>query len=217
MPRTLQTRVPTRCCRSPASTSSRPIALGFWSASAFAPFGGRHAFGHSGAGGSVGFADPEHHVAGGYVMNKMSMASPPTRSSALIRASYEAAGATIAPSGLASFRFGAASLPRYRAAGSGGALLGEASAVAWPVLARGARPGPYSFPSCRERVLLAASRPRSRRPQCAGSARTPRVSLPRLLRLCERLVAGRFVGGPISCPPPRAERGDADRRALVVA
>ena len=47
-----------------------------------------------GAGGSVGFADPEHHVAGGYVMNKMSMAiSADPRSSALIRASYEAAGA----------------------------------------------------------------------------------------------------------------------------
>ena len=70
------------------------IALGFWSASPFAPFGGRHAFGHSGAGGSVGFADPEHHVAGGYVMSKMSMAiSADPRSSALIRASYEAAGA----------------------------------------------------------------------------------------------------------------------------
>jgi CubicO group peptidase (beta-lactamase class C family) len=72
------------------------IALGFWSASPFAPFGGRHAFGHSGAGGSVGFADPEHRVAGGYVMNKMSVAiSADPRSSALIRASYEAAGADI--------------------------------------------------------------------------------------------------------------------------
>jgi CubicO group peptidase (beta-lactamase class C family) len=72
------------------------IALGFWSASPFAPMGGRHAFGHYGAGGSLGFADPEHHVAGGYVMSKMSLAlSGDPRSMALIRASYEAAGATI--------------------------------------------------------------------------------------------------------------------------
>jgi hypothetical protein len=58
--------------------------------------GGASAFGHYGAGGSVGFGDPEHRVAGGYVMNKMSMAiSADPRSSSLIRASYEAAGATI--------------------------------------------------------------------------------------------------------------------------
>jgi len=72
------------------------IALGFWSASPFAPMGGANAFGHYGAGGSVGFADPEHRVAGGYVMSNMSLAiSADPRSSALIRASYEAAGATI--------------------------------------------------------------------------------------------------------------------------
>jgi CubicO group peptidase (beta-lactamase class C family) len=72
------------------------IALGFWTASPFAPMGGVRAFGHYGAGGSVGFADPEHHVAGGYVMSKMDMGvSGDPRSSALIRASYEAAGATI--------------------------------------------------------------------------------------------------------------------------
>ena len=39
--------------------------------SAFAPYGGERAFGHSGAGGSVGFADPEAGIAGGYVMNRM--------------------------------------------------------------------------------------------------------------------------------------------------
>ena len=72
------------------------IALGFWSASPFAPMGGQHAFGHYGAGGSVGFADPEHHVAGGYVMSRMGLGiSVDPRSSALIRASYEAAGADI--------------------------------------------------------------------------------------------------------------------------
>jgi CubicO group peptidase (beta-lactamase class C family) len=68
--------------------------LGFWSASEFARFGGVGAFGHPGAGGSVGFADPDHGLAGGYVMNKMStgLAGDP-RSAALIRASYECAGA----------------------------------------------------------------------------------------------------------------------------
>jgi CubicO group peptidase (beta-lactamase class C family) len=69
-------------------------ALGFWSASEFARFGGRGAFGHPGAGGSVGFADPEHQLGGGYVMNRMAtgLAGDP-RSAGLIRASYECVGA----------------------------------------------------------------------------------------------------------------------------
>jgi CubicO group peptidase (beta-lactamase class C family) len=72
------------------------FGLGFWPASPFAPMGGVRAFGHYGAGGSVGFADPEHRVAGGYVMSRMGIGiSVDPRSSALIRASYEAAGATI--------------------------------------------------------------------------------------------------------------------------
>ena len=94
--RVLQTSGADQVLSFPGIDVESTIALGFWSASPFAPFGGQHAFGHYGAGGSVGFADPEHHVAGGYVMNKMSMAiSADPRSSALIRASYEAAGATI--------------------------------------------------------------------------------------------------------------------------
>jgi CubicO group peptidase (beta-lactamase class C family) len=57
-------------------------------------FGGVGAFGHPGAGGSVGFADPENRLAGGYVMNTMAtgIAGDP-RSASLIRASYECAGA----------------------------------------------------------------------------------------------------------------------------
>jgi CubicO group peptidase (beta-lactamase class C family) len=70
------------------------IALGFWSASPFAAYGGVGAFGHSGAGGSVGFADPENRLAGGYVMNRMmqNLAGDP-RSRGLIEASYAAADA----------------------------------------------------------------------------------------------------------------------------
>jgi len=69
------------------------IGLGFWTSSPFAPFGGAGAFGHAGAGGSVGFADPEHLVAGGYVMNRMlpGLTGDP-RSRALIGASYESVG-----------------------------------------------------------------------------------------------------------------------------
>jgi CubicO group peptidase (beta-lactamase class C family) len=94
--RSLQTSGVDQVLSFPGIDVESTIALGFWSASPFAPFGGRHAFGHYGAGGSVGFADPEHRVAGGYVMNKMSMAiSADPRSSALIRASCEAAGADI--------------------------------------------------------------------------------------------------------------------------
>jgi CubicO group peptidase (beta-lactamase class C family) len=94
--RTLQTSGTDQVLSLPGLDVESTIGLGFWSASPFAPMGGRHAFGHYGAGGSVGFADPEHHVAGGYVMSKMGLGiSTDPRSSALIRASYEAAGATI--------------------------------------------------------------------------------------------------------------------------
>ncbi len=94
--RELQTAGLDRVLSMPGLDIESTIALGFWSSSPFAPMGGRHAFGHYGAGGSVGFADPEQHVAGGYVMSKMGLGiSTDTRSSALIRASYEAAGAHI--------------------------------------------------------------------------------------------------------------------------
>ena len=51
-------------------------------------------FGHGGAGGSYGFADPEHGLAVGYVMNKMAegvVVDP--RSSGIIEATYAALGA----------------------------------------------------------------------------------------------------------------------------
>lgn len=48
-----------------------PFALGFMAHSDMSPFLGGRSFGHYGAGGSVGFADPDRRVAGGYVMNKM--------------------------------------------------------------------------------------------------------------------------------------------------
>lgn len=48
-----------------------PFALGFMTHSDFSPFLGGRSFGHYGAGGSVGFADPDRRIAGGYVMNQM--------------------------------------------------------------------------------------------------------------------------------------------------
>jgi len=50
-----------------------PFALGFMTHSDMSPFIGGRSFGHYGAGGSVGFADPDRHIAGGYVMNQMDM------------------------------------------------------------------------------------------------------------------------------------------------
>lgn len=44
---------------------------GFMLHSDMSPFVGGRSFGHYGAGGSVGFADPDRRIAGGYVMNKM--------------------------------------------------------------------------------------------------------------------------------------------------
>jgi CubicO group peptidase (beta-lactamase class C family) len=71
------------------------IGQGFWISSPFAPFGGEGSFGHSGAGGSYGFADPENDLAVGYVMNLMQsgMLGDP-RARRLIKACYAAMGAT---------------------------------------------------------------------------------------------------------------------------
>jgi CubicO group peptidase (beta-lactamase class C family) len=75
-------------------TMKQHIGQGFWVSSPFSPFGGAGSFGHTGAGGSYGFADPENGLAVGYVMNRMStgMAVDP-RSRPLLRACYEAVGA----------------------------------------------------------------------------------------------------------------------------
>ena len=67
------------------------FGLGFFTASPFAPYGGERAFGHTGMGGSVGFADPEHGIGFGYVMNKMGMSlNGDPRSSGLVKAVYDA-------------------------------------------------------------------------------------------------------------------------------
>jgi CubicO group peptidase (beta-lactamase class C family) len=69
------------------------FGLGYMLSSPFSPYGGPQGFGHSGAGGSVGFADPEHGVAFGYVMNRMlANLSGDPRSSGLVTAVYDAIG-----------------------------------------------------------------------------------------------------------------------------
>lgn len=86
----LQTRGPDKCLYMETT-----FGLGFFVASVFAPYGGRRSFGHSGAGGSVGFTDPEHDIGFGYVMNKMMQGlNGDPRSGGLIRAVYDAIGVT---------------------------------------------------------------------------------------------------------------------------
>jgi CubicO group peptidase (beta-lactamase class C family) len=65
------------------------FGLGFFLDSAFQPLGGPRAFGHAGAGGSLGFADPDANIGFGYVMNKMqqNLAGDP-RTLGLIQAVY---------------------------------------------------------------------------------------------------------------------------------
>ena len=61
---------------------------------------GPGAFGHSGFGGALGFADPEHDLAYGYTMNRMSCAaSIGVRSQSLVDAVYRALGARGTDSG----------------------------------------------------------------------------------------------------------------------
>lgn len=69
------------------------FGLGFMLNSTFSPYGGPQGFGHAGAGGSLGFADPETGIALGYVMNRMMQnLSGDERTIALINACYEAIG-----------------------------------------------------------------------------------------------------------------------------
>ncbi|HKE77619.1 MAG TPA: serine hydrolase domain-containing protein [Acidimicrobiales bacterium] len=71
------------------------FGLGFMTSSPFSPYGSARAFGHAGAGGSVGFADPEVGVGFGYVMNRtMTNMSGDPRSRGLVTAVHEALGTT---------------------------------------------------------------------------------------------------------------------------
>jgi CubicO group peptidase (beta-lactamase class C family) len=61
----------------------------------FSPYGSAASFGHAGAGGSVGFADPENGLGFGYVMNRtMTNMSGDPRSRGLVAAAYDAIGVT---------------------------------------------------------------------------------------------------------------------------
>lgn len=69
------------------------FGLGYFLSSPFAPYGGAASFGHTGAGGSLGFADPDNGLGCGYVMSKMQQSlTGDARSSRLIKATYAAAG-----------------------------------------------------------------------------------------------------------------------------
>jgi CubicO group peptidase (beta-lactamase class C family) len=70
------------------------FGLGFMVPSSVITVGGPRSFGHFGAGGSVGWADPDAGLAFGYVMNRMEVGlAGDARSARLIAAAYEAAGA----------------------------------------------------------------------------------------------------------------------------
>jgi len=67
------------------------FGLGFMVPSGLIAVGGPHSFGHFGAGGSVGWGDPDAGLAFGYVMNRMEMGlAGDTRSFDLISACYDA-------------------------------------------------------------------------------------------------------------------------------
>jgi CubicO group peptidase (beta-lactamase class C family) len=67
------------------------FGLGFMLRSSLMPLGGENSFGHFGAGGSMGWADPDAELAFGYVMNKMQMGlAGDTRTTNLVGACYDA-------------------------------------------------------------------------------------------------------------------------------
>ena len=62
---------------------------GFMLHAPFTPLGGQGSFGHPGAGGSIGWADPEAGIAFSYVMNKMQQnLSGDPRMLGLLQAAY---------------------------------------------------------------------------------------------------------------------------------
>jgi CubicO group peptidase (beta-lactamase class C family) len=93
--RTVRTSGPDQVFLSLGFPMEQQIGQGFWVSSPFAPFGGEGSFGHAGAGGSYGFADPEHNLAVGYVMNQMSASvTGDARARRLVKACYASVGAT---------------------------------------------------------------------------------------------------------------------------
>jgi CubicO group peptidase (beta-lactamase class C family) len=65
------------------------FGLGFMVPSSIMAFSGPHSFGHFGAGGSMGWADPDAELAFGYAMNKMAMGlAGDTRTANLVAACY---------------------------------------------------------------------------------------------------------------------------------
>jgi len=67
----------------------RQTGLGFSLGAMVSPSCGPRAFGHAGAGGSLGFADPDARIGFGYAMNRMRLGID-TRSEALTKAVYAA-------------------------------------------------------------------------------------------------------------------------------
>jgi CubicO group peptidase (beta-lactamase class C family) len=93
--RTVRTSGPDQVFLSLGFPLEQHIGQGFWISNPFAPFGGEGSFGHAGAGGSYGFADPENDLAVGYVMNQMSASvTGDARARRLIKACYASVGAT---------------------------------------------------------------------------------------------------------------------------
>jgi len=78
--RLLRPETVTDACRVQADGPDRVLQLptrfgtGFMLPPALAPSAGPRAFGHPGAGGSLGLADPEARIGFGYVMNRMQAA-----------------------------------------------------------------------------------------------------------------------------------------------
>ncbi len=69
------------------------FGLGFMLHAGIIPLGGPNSFGHFGAGGSVGWADPDTELGMGYIMNRMDIGlAGDTRSFNLINACYDAIG-----------------------------------------------------------------------------------------------------------------------------
>jgi CubicO group peptidase (beta-lactamase class C family) len=69
-----------------ADVPEQPFAVGYMTQSMLLPMLGPRSFGHTGAGGSFGFADPDREVGFGYVMNLMNPGFIDARPNAIVEA-----------------------------------------------------------------------------------------------------------------------------------
>jgi CubicO group peptidase (beta-lactamase class C family) len=132
------------------------------------PLGGPYSFGHAGRGGSLAFADPEHRVAFGYVMNNIVEGGTDTRAASLVEAVHNSLAQRVI-SGASALRPGVAGQSRAdRPPAPNSRVQGGPPAQNVPTVQRSRDNRARTLPTPLYRWV--ANRPHSQLPGSAGSS-----------------------------------------------